>query len=243
MTPSAGTGSAVATTAGEFERRLEQLRTPEELARNERNLKTDDADRFIGVRMGRIFSLARELMDMAPAEIEALLESPVHEVRVGAVSIMDWQARSRTTTAERRRELFDLYIRRHDRINAWDLVDRSAIWVVGEYLRDKPRDILYRLARSDSPWERRTAILSTAAFIRRGDLDDTFAIAELLRADSHDLVQKAVGWMLREAGKVDVSRLRAFLDARAASMPRMMLRYAIEKLDPDIRKAYLGRRA
>ena len=243
MTPSRRTRSWVGTTASEFKRRLEQLRTPEEQERNERNLKTDDADRFIGVRMGHIFSVAKELMDMSLAEIETLLESPIHEVRVGAVSVMDWQARSRGTTAERRRELFDLYIRRHDRINAWDLVDRSAIWVVGEYLRDKPRDILYRLARSSNPWERRTAILSTAAFIRRGDLDDTFAIAELLRDDGHDLVHKAVGWMLREAGKVDERRLRAYLDTHAAAMPRVMLRYAIEKLDPDIRKAYLGRQA
>ena len=242
MTPSRRTRSWVGTTASEFERRLEQLRTPEEQERNERNLKTDDADRFIGVRMGHIFSLAKEHMDMSPAEIETLLESPIHEVRVGAVSVMDWQARSRATTAERRRELFDLYIRRHDRINAWDLVDRSAIWVVGEYLRDKPRDILYQLARSGSPWERRTAILSTAAFIRRGDLDDTFAIAELLRDDGHDLVHKAVGWMLREAGKVDERRLRAYLDTHAAAMPRVMLRYAMEKLDPDTRKAYLRRK-
>lgn len=230
------------TSAREFVERLEQLRSAGERQRNERNLKTDDTDVFIGVRMGNIFRLARELMDMEPAEIETLLESPVHEVRVGAVSIMDWQARGRATTRERRRELFELYLRRHDRINAWDLVDRSAIWVVGEYLRDKPRDDLYRLARSEIPWERRTAIVSTAAFIRRGDVDDTFAIAELLRADEHDAVRKAVGWMLREAGKVDESRLRAFLDAAGPSMPRVMLRYAIEKLEPDIRRYYLGKR-
>jgi 3-methyladenine DNA glycosylase AlkD len=225
-----------------FVERLELLRAADEQRRNERNLKTDDTDVFIGVRMGHIFRLARELMDMEAAEIETLLESPVHEVRVGAVSIMDWQARSRVTTQDRRRELFELYIRRHDRINAWDLVDRSAIWVVGEYLRDKPREVLYRLARSDIPWERRTAIVSTAAFIRRGDIDDTFAIAEMLRADEHDAVRKAVGWMLREAGKVDEPRLRAFLDAADPSMPRVMLRYAIEKLDPDVRQHYLGKR-
>ena len=97
---------------------------------------------------------------MAPAEIEHLLESPTHAVRVGAVSVMDFQARSRKTTPERRRELFELYLRRHDRIDTWDLVDRSAIWVVGEYLVDKPRDVLYELAASDRPMERRTAILA-----------------------------------------------------------------------------------
>jgi len=190
--------------------------------------------------MGKIFALAKELMDMEPAEIERLLESPSHEDRVGAVSIMDWQARSRKTTADRRRELFELYIRRHDLIDTWDLVDRSAIWVVGEYLVDKPREVLYTLAASDQPMERRTSILSTFAFIRRGDVDDSLRIAELLVHDGDDLVQKAVGWMLREVGKKDQKRHAAFLEAHAATMPRVMLRYAIEKLPADERSRYLG---
>jgi 3-methyladenine DNA glycosylase AlkD len=171
-----------------------------------------------------------------------LLESPIHEVRVGAVSIMDWQARSKATSEERRRALYDLYLRRHDRINTWDLVDRSAIWVVGEYLRDKPREVLNDLARSDRPMERRTAILSTFAFIRRGDVDDAVRIAKRLVDDDHDLVQKAVGWMLREVGKKDAKRLSAFLDTHAATMPRVMLRYAIEKLERGERDRYLAMR-
>ena len=158
--------------------------------------------------MGQIFKLAKEFQAMPPAEIEQLLESDDHPVRVGAVSIMDWQARDRKTPAERRRELFDLYIRRHDRIDTWDLVDRSAIHVVGEYLVDKPRDILDELARSAKPMERRTAILSTYAFIRRDQLDDTYRIAETLANDPDDLVDKAVGWMLREAGKRDDAAAR-----------------------------------
>jgi hypothetical protein len=105
--------------------------------------------------MGRIFGLAKECIDMAPPEIERLLENARHEARVGAVSVMDWQARRRSTTAERRRELFDLYIRRHDLIDTWDLVDRSAIWVVGEYLVDRPRDVLYELAGAAEPMRRR----------------------------------------------------------------------------------------
>jgi hypothetical protein len=141
---------------------------------------------------------------------------------------------------ERRRELFELYIRRHDRIDTWDLVDRSAIHVVGEYLVDKPRDILDELARSAKPMERRTAILSTYAFIRRNQLDDTYRIAETLANDADDLVDKAVGWMLREAGKRDQPRLALFLDAHAATMPRVMLRYSIEKLDKADRDRYLG---
>lgn len=200
-------------------------------------------DDYRDVGMGQIFGLARELMDMPPSEIERLLESPIHAVRVGAVSVMDWQARDRKTPAARRQELFELYLRRHDRINTWDLVDRSAIWVVGEYLTDKPRDPLYQLAASAEPMERRTAILSTAAFIRRGQLDDTFEIAEILVDDPEDTVHKAVGWMLREAGKRDPGRLAAFLEAHAATMPRVMLRYAIEKLEKPERDRYLAMRS
>src|SRR5215213_2551702 len=182
------------------------------------------------VGMGQVFGLSKELMDMAPDEIERLLESPDHLSRVGAVSVMDWQARSKRTADDRRRELFELYLRRHDLIDTWDLVDRSAIWVVGEYLRDKPRDPLYRLAASPRPMERRTAVLACFAFIRRGDLDDALLLCERLVHDDEDLVQKAVGWMLREIGKQDPERHRAFLAAHAATMPRVMLRYAIEKL-------------
>ena len=137
-------------TAAQFVERLESLRSPD----------ATGPDDYHGVGMGQIFSLARECMDMAPAEIERLLESPTHAVRVGAVSIMDFQARDRKASPERKRELFELYLRRHDRIDTWDLVDRSAIWVVGEYLVDKPRDVLDQLAASDQPMERRTAILA-----------------------------------------------------------------------------------
>jgi hypothetical protein len=191
--------------------------------------------------MGRIFALAKACIDMEPDEIERLLERPDHASRVGAVSVMDWQARRRSTTDERRRELFELYVRRHDLIDTWDLVDRTAIWVVGEYLVERPRDVLNELARSPEPMRRRTAILATYAFIRRGDLDDTFGIADLLLEDEDDLVDKAVGWMLREAGKRDEGRLLAYLDAHAASMPRVTVRYAIEKLDPAVRSRYLKR--
>jgi 3-methyladenine DNA glycosylase AlkD len=190
------------------------------------------------VGMGHVFALAKACMDMSLHEIETLLEQDDHLAKVGAVSVMDFQARRRKTSPERRQGLFDLYLRRHDRIDTWDLVDRSAIWVVGEYLRDKPRDVLYGLARSERPMERRTAILSTFAFIRHGELDDSYRIAEMLIGDDEDLVHKAVGWMLREAGKRDEARLLAFLDQHAASMPRVMVRYAIEKLDPALRRRY-----
>lgn len=223
--------SAAATlTAREFVDRLASLRPPDH----------QGVEPYAGVGMGQVFKLALAFKSMPPAEIERLLESDDHPVRVGAVSIMDWQARDRTSTAEQRRELFDLYLRRHDRIDTWDLVDRSAIHVVGEYLVDKPRDVLDRLARSTKPMERRTAILSTYAFIRRGQLDDTYRIAEALVHDPEDLVAKAVGWMLREAGKRDAKRHAAFLEAHAATMPRVMLRYAIEKLEKPERDCYLA---
>lgn len=191
------------------------------------------------IPMRQIFALAKDFIDMAPAEIETLLENPLHAVRVGAVSIMDWQARNKKTSQERRKELFDLYIRRHDRINNWDLVDRSAPFVVGSYLFDKPRDILYKLARSENPWERRTAIVATDYFLRQGDVGDTFKIGEILVHDPHDLVQKAVGGWVRQAGKTDLPQLLRFLDTYAATMPRIILRYAIEHLEEAQREHYM----
>jgi len=204
---------------------------------NDLGLKEDE---YQDVSMGQVFALAKELMDMPPEEIEKLLESPIHKVRAGAVSIMDWQARSKKTPEKRRKELFDLYLKRHDRIDDWDLVDRSAPYVLGGYLSDKPRDILYKLARSKSPWERRSAITATYYFIRQGDVEDTFKIAELLVYDPHDLVQKAVGGWVREAGKRDLQKLLGFLDQYAATMPRTILRYAIEHLDKKQKEHYMG---
>ena len=195
------------------------------------------------ISMRKIFALAKEFTDMPAAEIEKLLESPHHEMRVGAVSIMDWKARARKTSEAERKALFDLYIRRHDRIDTWDLVDRSAPYVVGGYLAGKPRKILYKLARSTNPYERRTAIVSTYFFIRQNDLDDTFGIAQILVNDREEVVQKAVGSWVREAGKRDPQRLLKFLDKYAATMPRIILRYAIEKLTKTQREHYLGLKA
>ena len=177
---------------------------------------------------------------MPPEEIERLLESDIHEARAGALRLMADQYRLKTTTPERRRELYELYLRRHDRINNWDLVDLAAWWVVGSYLVDKPRDVLHALAQSETMWERRTAILATFPFIRRGQFDDTFAIAETLMADPEDLIHKACGTMLRAVSEEDGVAFRAFIDRHAAQMPRTMLRYAIEKLPPDERKRILA---
>jgi 3-methyladenine DNA glycosylase AlkD len=194
------------------------------------------------VRMREIFGLAKDFIDLSPDEIEKLLESPSHEARIGAVSIMGKQATRKRTPETRRRELYELYLRRTDRINTWDLVDVSAHHVVGGYLFDKPRRPLYELARSADWWERRIAMFSTLHFVRKGDLDDTFAIAEILVDDEHELVQTVTGGLLREAGKHDRKRLTAFLDRHAATMPRRALRDAIEHLDPDLRAHYRGLR-
>lgn len=219
---------------------LQERATPEQADRYRRAFRHAEDDEFLGVPMGEVFALAKASVDADLAQIEELLESTVHEMRVGAVSVMDFQARGKRTPAERRRELFELYLRRHDRIDNWDLVDRSAPHVVGGHLLDRPRDVLYELARSTVVWERRTAIVATDVFIRRGDLDDTYRIAEILLDDEHDLIHKAVGGWVRAAGARDVPRLLRFLDEHAAAMPRTALRYAVEHLDPDRSAHYRG---
>src|SRR5688572_24997626 len=237
MSPSDKTNSMMS--ADEFLKRLKVLRSTE-VAESHGNLAADEEDEILGVRMGQVFALAKEFIDMPLHEVETMLDSPIHEMRVGAVSIMDFQARSKKTTKERKKELFDLYIRRHDRINTWDLVDRSAPYVVGGYLFDKKRDALYKLARSKTMPERRTAIVSTGYFIRQGEVEETFKIAEILLQDTEDLIHKAVGWMLRAAGDVDRKKLLTFLDKHAATMPRPLLRYSTEKLDKKQREHYLN---
>jgi 3-methyladenine DNA glycosylase AlkD len=235
-------------TAEAFLSRLEAERSEAERAKLLRYFKTGageygENDVFIGVRMGTVFALAAEFVAMAPDEIERLLESSIHEARAGALSIMAKQFALKTTGEARRSELFSLYLRRHDRIDSWDLVDLAAHQVVGRHLRDKPRTQLDRLAHSDNPWERRTAIIATLHFLRNGELDDMYRIAGLLCQDRHELVQKAVGGLLRESGKHDRPRLLAFLDDNAATLPRTLLRYAIEHLDDGQRRDYRGRKA
>ena len=145
------------------------------------------------------------------------------------------------TSQERRGELAALYLRRHDRINNWDLVDLGAPQIVGVWLRDWDRSVLYDLAGSKNLWERRTAMFATMAFARKGDLDDVFAIAEILVHDREDLINKVVGGVLRETERTAPERLRAFLDRHANSMPRVALRYAIEHFSAEERAEWLKR--
>ena len=232
-------------TAKDFISALKKHQSDKELQKIQRYFKTGEndyghGDKFMGVKMGQLFALAKEYGDMPIAEIEKLLESPIHEVRAGAVSIMDKASRNKKISENRLKEFFELYMRRHDRINNWDLCDLGCLHMTGSFLFDKPRTILYKLAKSKNIWERRTAILSTCYFIRQGDLDDTFKIAEILVRDKEDLIHKATGWMLRFAGAKNPKKLMAFLDKHAATMPRTLLRYSIEHFNKKDREHYMN---
>ena len=230
-------------TAGRFIERLTALVPPAaraefQRAQRSRRRRPDDGGARFGIRSGSIFALAKEFIDLPIEEIDRLLDNPVHEVRVGALSVMDKQARRNKTSEEHRKELLDVYLRRSDAVDSWDLVDLGAPFVVGRDRWDRPRKVRYRLARSKSPGERRSALVSTLYFVRQGDVEDTFELATLLLDDDHDSVRKATGGLLREAGKKDPARLRRFLDDHAAAMARTTLSFAMEHLSPSERARY-----
>ncbi len=195
-----------------------------------------EGDQFLGITVPVQRQIAKQFKRLSQAEISKLLSSPIHEERLVALVILHFQfeAAEEATKAK----IVDYYLAHTDRINNWDLVDISAEKILGEFLLNKPRDILYRLAKSSSLWEKRIAIVATLALIRNHQFDDTMSICELLMLDKHDLIHKACGWMLREVGKRDQQTLKAFLDLHAASMPRTMLRYAIEKFSAEVRTFY-----
>jgi len=200
-------------------------------------------DKFIGVRVPATRAIAKNFADLSPGDLNDLLDSEFHEHRFAALVIMVGQYKRASDPAERER-LFDFYLAamRRGRINNWDLVDCSAEFIVGEYLYEKPRELLPRLARSGIVWERRIAVLSTFAFIKHGDASTTLELAASLLNDKHDLIQKAVGWMLREVGKrVDRDLLVQFLREHAAQMPRVMLAYATEHLSQAERVYFRSR--
>ena len=200
-----------------------------------------EGDKFLGITVPHIRLVAKQY-GHAPLEVvNRLLDSEWHECRMCALLMLVMQYKK--ATEEDKQAIFDLYLSRTERINNWDLVDLSAPGIVGEHLYPcTDRSILYRLAESPLLWDRRIAMVSTLTFIRRGDFNDTFALADKLVTSRHDLMQKAVGWMLREMGKRDIALLRIFLDKHAATMPRTMLRYAIEKMDSAERHDWMGRR-
>lgn len=223
---------------------LDALATVEQRTRYERFFPPAarrPGDTFLGVPMGRVFELAKRLVAMPLAEVEALLDSETHEARATAVKILALRAQARTATPDQLEEIAGLYLRRHDRIDAWDLVDLGAPYVLGRHLRDRDRGMLDELAASASPWERRSALYATIAFLRAKEADDAARLAERLIDDPHESVRKAVGTILRGVGDIDRERLRAILDRHAATMPRIALRMAIEKLEEAERAGYLAR--
>lgn len=195
-------------------------------------------DIFLGVTVPLQREIAKRGVELSLPEIEKLLKSPIHECRLTALLILTYQYLK--ATEKEKKHIFDFYVLHTDYINNWDLVDVSTPNIVGTYLLDKNRKILYTFAHSKNLWERRISILATFAFLRQKDFSDTCAIANLLLNDSHDLIHKAVGWMLRELGKRDEKVLCQFLDIHADVMPRTMLRYAIERFPETKRKRYLS---
>ena len=198
-----------------------------------------EGDRFLGVTVPNIRAIAKLHKDISIEEIRDLIQSEWHEVRLCALIIMVEKSKKKDETL--RKELFNLYLSQTERINNWDLVDLSCRFIIGEYLLDKSRDILYQLAQSPLLWDNRIAIVSTYAFIRKGQLEDTYALSDLMMQHPHDLMHKAIGWMLREAGKRDSERLYDYVMSHRADMPRTMLRYAIEKFSPKERAILMKR--
>jgi len=194
-------------------------------------------DQFIGVPVPTIRTIAKDFLDLSLDEITQLLKSPINEERFLGLIILVHQYQKASDS--HKEELYQFYMDNLKHVNNWNLVDASAHLILGAHLCNKNRDILISLSQSDILWERRIAIVATWYFIRKNDLEWTFKIAALLLNDKHDLIHKAVGWMLREAGKKDIQQLINFLNAHAAHMPRTMLRYAIEKFPEQQRKSYL----
>src|SRR5579863_8989984 len=187
-------------------------------------------DRFLGISTPVQRKIAQHYLALADGDIHRLLDSSIHEHRSIALEIL--VAQHKRATPERRGEIFDFYLSHTSRINNWDLVDGSAPAIVGHRLSIGTPEFLDVLAQSESVWERRIAIVATLPLIKKGDVDDALRIAAILLSDSHDLIHKAVGWALREVGKVARPQLLAFLRSNYASIPRTALRYAIERFPP-----------
>ena len=200
-----------------------------------------EGDIFLGVTVPVQRSIARRALDLPLSETALLLADPVHECRLTGALVLVEQYRRAGDTG--RLAIYRFYTTHLDGINNWDLVDLSAPKIMGAHLaeRKSERKILYRLAKSKDLWKRRVAVLSTYTFIKRGDFADTLALAEILLHDTQDLMHKAVGWMLREIGKIDLEAEEQFLRKHYRVMPRTMLRYAIEKFPEGKKNFYMGK--
>lgn len=237
-----GSKSSKSVTAADIEQRVRSLGNPKMAAQAQRFFKTGpgeygEGDVFVGVRVPTLRKLAGECRALPLAETEKLLHSEIHEARL--VALVIWVLQAARADARTRAAIYKLYLANSDHVNNWDLVDVSAPHLVGAHLADRSRQPLYRLAKSQSLWQRRIGIVATHHMIRQRDYADTLAIAEILLADREDLIHKATGWMLREVGKRDLVLLDAFLAQHHRAMPRTMLRYAIERHSPAKRREYL----
>lgn len=224
----------------ELLKELKSLADPERATHSQRYFKTGkgeygEGDVFLGLNMGQQRQISKKYKEIDLADVQKLLNSDIHEQRmIGVLILVDKFSKS-----ENGKEIFDFYVANAKRVNNWDLVDLSAPNIVGSYLLNKSKDILYKLAKSKNLWERRISIISTFAFIGRNELEDSLKLAEILLKDKHDLIHKAVGWVLREIGKRDEKVLEDFLKTHYEKIPRTTLRYAIERFEEGRRKNYL----
>jgi len=199
-----------------------------------------EGDIFLGVRTPELRKIAKQNTKLKDSEIEKLLQNKYHEIRLTGFFILVYQFQK--AKESRQKEIYELYMKNLDQANNWDIIDTTIPHIIGKYLITRDRSIIYKLADSKKLWHRRIAIMTTQAFIRQKDFNDTIKISEILLHDHHDLIHKATGWMLREIGKKEEKSLLQFLDKHAKEMPRTMLRYAIEKLTIEQRRYYRGKR-
>lgn len=227
---------------GEIKKELQKLADPKRAESSLWFFKTGkgeygEGDKFLGISCPNMRKVAKHFAHLPISEIKQMLASSYHEFRQVGLFILVNQFQK--GDREKQKEIYNFYLSQTNRINNWDLVDLSAHKIVGAYLDDKDRKILYKLARSKILWEKRIAIVATFYFIAQNDLSDTYQIAKLLLGDPHDLIHKAVGWALRETGKKDKPRLVKFLNTHHRHMPRTTLRYAIEKFPERERKRWM----
>lgn len=223
-------------------RKLRELADPRRVIVLQRFFKTGpgeyaEGDVFLGLTVPQVRRLAKESGNLRLFEIQALIRSPVHEERLLALFLLI-RAFQKGSEDEKKR-IFRLYLDNTKYVNNWDLVDASAEKIIGPFLQDQPKVVLYRLARSKNLWERRIAVLSTFHFIKQGKFSETLKIAKMLLRDQEDLIHKAAGWMLREIGKRNLAVEEKFLKKHCRKMPRTMLRYAIERFPPKLKQQYL----
>jgi len=228
----------------QFKKELKKLSNPKQAEILQRFFKTGkgeygEGDIFLGIKVPEQRKVVNKFEDLSLEDLEKLLSSKIHEYRMLALLILIRQYEK--ADEREKKKIFKFYLKNTININNWDLVDISAPKIVGDYLLNKPRKILYKLVSSDNLWEKRIAIISTFTFIRNNEFDDTLKISKIFLSDKHDLIHKAVGWMLREVGKRDQKVEEEFLEKYYSKMPRTMLRYAIEKFEEKKRKFYLGK--